>query len=127
MRRRHFGFQRRNLARAQRPQVIHAIAGRGLGDGCKLGLLSGMAHDQLANSLVRHAMSGAEIIEQRLAADAKPRLQRALRIIDAGMDHLAVAGAGLHADMIVLFQDDGVVPGKVQARAPPPAPPHPRR
>jgi len=26
------------------------------------------------------------------------------------MDHLAVAGAGFHADMIVLFQDDGVVP-----------------
>ena len=71
--------------------------------------------------------AGAEIIQKTFALDAKPRLQRALRIIDAGMDHLAVAGAGLHADMIVLFQDEGLEPAPAQAGAPPPAPPRRRR
>ena len=73
-----------------------------------------MAHDQLAQARVRYAMGGAEIIKQRLAAHAEPCLKRALRIIDAGMNHLAVAGAGLHADMAVLFQDDRVMPGKMK-------------
>jgi hypothetical protein len=33
------------------------------------------------------------------------------------MNHLAVAGAGLHPDMIVLFQDDGIEPGQGELRA----------
>ncbi len=69
-----------------------------------------MADDQLAQPSVRHAMAGAKIIQQVFAYDAELRLQRTLGIIDAGMDHLTVAGAGLHADMVVLFQDDGVQP-----------------
>ena len=39
----------------------------------------------------------AELVHQLAAFDAQPRLQRAGRIVDAGVDHAAVVRAGVHA------------------------------
>ena len=61
---------------------------------------------------------GAVAVEELLARDAEPRLQAARRVVDAGMDHLAVARAGLRADRIGALEDDHLEPGHRQpARA----------
>ena len=82
----------------------------------ELGLVGG--DDQLAAAGVRHAALGAVAIEELLAGNAEPRLEAALGIVDAGMDHLAVARAGLGADGVRTLQDDHLEPGHGQpARA----------
>ena len=53
----------------------------------------------------------AVVVEPPLALDAEPRLQAAGRVVDAGMDDLAVARAGLAADQLVTFQEDNLAPG----------------
>ena len=61
--------------------------------------------DQLAAARVRHAVRGAELVEQPPAFDAEPRLQRAGRIVDAGVDHAAVVRAGVQARARVPLED----------------------
>jgi len=70
--------------------------------------------EQLAAAGVRHLVLGAEGIEQLLAAHAQGRAQAARRIVDAGVDHLAVAGAGLRADQLVLLQHHHLMAGDRQ-------------
>ena len=48
---------------------------------------------------------GAVAVESRRAIDAKRRLQRALRVIDTGMDDAAVVRARLHARMPVSLEE----------------------
>ena len=50
--------------------------------------------DELADPLVRDAVTPAELVELRVARHAEPRLQRAGRVVHPGVDDLAVA-AGL--------------------------------
>ena len=45
------------------------------------------------------------IVEELLAFDAAARLERALRVVDAGVDHLGVARAGMRADRILGLED----------------------
>ena len=52
----------------------------------------------LPQRAMRDAVRLAEIVEQRPPAHAEPRLEAAGGIIDAGMDHLAVARRGLLAE-----------------------------
>src|SRR5579872_1403499 len=64
------------------------------------------SHDQLAAMTMRNALVAAIPIERLSAADAHPRHQAARSIIDAGMDHLAVARGGDGANSLGRFQDD---------------------
>src|SRR5690606_27329240 len=48
----------------------------------------------------------AVLIEQLLARDAEARLQAVFRIIDAGMDHLAVARRRLLPEMAMTLEDE---------------------
>src|SRR5262249_14040232 len=59
----------------------------------------------------RHGVLRAEPVEQLLTPHAKRRAQTAWRIVDAGVDHLAVARGGLRADQLVLFQHQHAMPG----------------
>ena len=70
--------------------------------------------DQLAAVDVRHALLGAVGVERLAAGDAEPRHEAAGRIVDAGVDHLAVARGGLGADAFGGFQDDHLAPGQRQ-------------
>ena len=54
---------------------------------------------------MRHAVTRAELVHQIAAFDAQPGLQRAGRIVDAGMDDAAVMRAGVHARAGVPLED----------------------
>ncbi len=67
--------------------------------------------DQLAQAAMLDAMLAAIVIEHVAAGDAEPGLQAAGGVVDAGMDHLAVARGDLAADVIGGFQYQGLAPG----------------
>ena len=50
-------------------------------------------------------------IKKVTAPNAEPGFQRIFRVVNAGMDHFAIAGAGLHPDLRILFQDHDLMPG----------------
>ena len=77
-----------------------------------LGLVRG--DDQLAAAPVLDAARLGVAVEELLALDAGPRLQAARRVVDAGVDHLAVARAGLGADRVGALEDDDLAPGRGQ-------------
>ena len=60
---------------------------------------------------MRDAVIPAISIERMLAADAHPRHQAARRVIDAGVDHLAVARRGDGADPLGRLQHDHLAAG----------------
>jgi len=70
--------------------------------------------DQLAAIAVRHAVLGAVGVKQAPAGHAGLGHQAALGIIDAGVDHLGVARAGLGADAFGGLDDDDLTAGKSQ-------------
>ncbi|MBN9262792.1 MAG: glutamine-hydrolyzing GMP synthase [Hyphomicrobium sp.] len=93
-------------------KVRHAIADRGLLDGLELRNLCFIrCNEKLGNALVGDAVLVAELVELRLAIDAQLGAQRARRIIDARVNDLAVARAGLGADDVVLLEDHHLAPG----------------
>src|ERR1700680_3118946 len=59
---------------------------------------------------VRHVVRGAEIVQQPVARDAQPRLERAGRVIDAGMNHAAIARARSHPEFRHLLDEKNVAP-----------------
>ena len=67
--------------------------------------------DQLAAIAVRDAVIPAVSIERPLAADAHPRHQAARLVVDAGVDHLAVAGGRHRADRLGRLQQDHLAAG----------------
>jgi hypothetical protein len=81
----------------QQHQVIDAVGGRLLAYALQLRDCAWLVHDQLAAAPVAYAAFGAVGIQQCLAFHAQPGLERALRVIDAGVDHLAVARTGARA------------------------------
>ena len=68
------------------------------------------AGDQLAAARVRHAVPGAEPIERVAPLDAQAGLERAVRVVDAGVDHAAVVGARLHSGPRLPLQHAGGAP-----------------
>ncbi len=52
----------------------------------------------------------AELIRKAIAFHAKPRLQRILRIVDAGVIHAAVARTGGHPQLGKLLDKKNVLP-----------------
>ena len=67
--------------------------------------------DQFAAISVRNAVVGAVPVQELLARDAQPRHQASRFVVDAGVDHLAVARGGHGADALGLFQHDHLAPG----------------
>ena len=107
------GLHRDRLGGAQEAHALDAIglgAALDLGQLLALGLVGG--DDQLAAIAVRHAVLGAVGIEQAPAGDAGARHQAALGIVDAGVDDLGIARAGLGADAFGGLDDDDLTAGK---------------
>ena len=105
-------LQRPRLGAGKRLQVVDAI---GLGmrpDRLQLlGFLRRGRDDQLAAIAVRDAVIPAIPIEGALAADAHPRHQAARLVVDAGVDHLAVARGCHGADAFGRLQNDHLAAG----------------
>ena len=51
-------------------------------------------------------------IQQRASADAQPRLLHRRRVVQAGVDHFAVAGTDAGADAVLGLDDEDLVPGQ---------------
>ena len=110
--------QQRRLAMKRRLQRARCLAGERLqiGDAVGLGMrpdrsqllgfLRRRRDDQLAAIAMRNALVAAVTVQRLLAADAHPRHQAARPVIDAGMDHFAVARGGDGADSLGGFQHD---------------------
>ena len=64
--------------------------------------------DELAQTLVWNGMAFAEGIKPVPAFDTEFGFQRALGIIETGVNDFAIAGAGLRADAGILLQDHDV-------------------
>jgi hypothetical protein len=101
----------RGLAR-EGLQIEHAIGFGVRPDRLQLfGFLGRGGDDQLAAIAVRNAVHPAVFIERPLAADAHPRHQAAGLVIDAGVNHLAVARGRDGADAFGSLQHDHLASG----------------
>ena len=106
------GLERLGAGGVPELEIGDAVLGCFLLDAVELGqLVLAGGDDQLAAIAVRDATAAAVVVEPPLALDAEPRLQAAGRVVDAGMDDLAVARAGLAADQLVALQEDHLAPG----------------
>ena len=75
-------------------------------------LVSVSGDHELSALPVRHTMSGAKLIKHTAAGWTVAGAQGAGGIIEAGMDHLAVARGGTGADGVGGLRHDHVVPGE---------------
>ena len=73
-------------------------------------LFGGCGDDEFAGAAVRNVAGGAEFVAETVAGDAVTGLEGAGRIVKAGMEDAAVAGAGGHAEARELFDEEDVVP-----------------
>ena len=104
-------FSAGSSARAASPvSSLHVVDAIGFGmrpDRLQLfGFLWRRRDDQLAAIAMRNAVVAAILVERVLAADAHLRHQAAGAVIDAGVDHLAVARGGHGADAFGGLQHD---------------------
>ena len=108
-------LQRQRLGLREQLQVIHAVAGCALADGTQLVHLRRAGGDyQLAAAPVRDAAFGAVAVQKLFPLHAQPRLERPLRVVDARVDHLAVARAGGGAEAFRRLQHQHLAPGQRQ-------------
>ncbi len=105
------GFHRQRIFPRQPAEVGDAI-GRGAGaDAVELLSLRVIGcHDQLAAIGVRDAAFRAIGIKLLPAGDAGAGHEAAGGVVDAGMDHFGVAGAGLGPDALGGIEDDHLAP-----------------
>ena len=104
-------LQRLCFGAREQAQVVHAIGGSALLDGAQFIHLIGTGrHDELAAALVGDAALGAVVVQHLLALHAQTRFQRAGRVVDAGVDDLAVARAGAGAKGVGGFQHHHFAP-----------------
>ena len=104
-------FSAGSSARAASPrEQLHVVDAVGFGMGADrlqlFGFLRRRRDDQLAAIAMGDAVIAAIAVERVLAADAHPRHQAAGGVIDAGVDHLAVARGGHGADALGRLQHD---------------------
>ena len=98
-------LQRPGFFTAEQHQVVHAIGCGFETDGLQLGhLLRLGCDDQLAAAAVRYAALGGIGVHEGLALHTQPGLERALRVVNAGVYDFAVARAGAGANGVGGFQ-----------------------
>ncbi len=107
------GLERERLLACHRNDVGDAIRVGFFLNGSQFRKL-GVArrHDQLPGSLVGHAVAHAVFVKKLPARDAAARLERSLRVVDAGVDHLGIARAGVRADGVFALENDDLAPGE---------------
>ena len=117
-----FWFQAPGFIGSKPLEVQHAV-----GFGPRAELVKGLylgpirSHDELAAAAVGHMVGLAEGIQGPVPRHAKPRLQRAGRVVDPRMDDFAVPRTDARADAILRLQhhhlsaEPGQVPGQGEA------------
>ena len=92
--------------------IRHAVRlglGFDLGEPIDFRLAPG--HQKLAAPAVRNAIVSAELIEHGFAADAQASLIEVARVIDACVDHFAVARADPRTDAILALDNNDLASG----------------
>ena len=108
-------LQRQRLGLREQLQITHAVGGCALADGTQLVHLRRAGGDyQLAAAPVRDAAFGAVAVQKLFPLHAQPRLEGTLRVVDARVDHLAVARAGGGAEAFRRLQHQHLAPGQRQ-------------
>ena len=106
-------FHGASLRRAHAHDIGDAVGVRLLPDRLQVLQLRGIVgDDQLAAAPVRHAALGAEGVKTLPTLDARARLERAFRVIDAGVDDFGIARARVRADRVFGFQHDHLAAGE---------------
>ncbi len=83
--------------------VVRAGAALELVQPRELGVVDG--HDELAAALVAHAVLVAELVQLAGAGDAQLGLQRAGRVVDAGVDDAGVVAGLVGGDAVLALED----------------------
>src|ERR1700733_9424654 len=100
-----------NLLRANDRKALHTVVAPTLRQRFQFRLLAYIrGHHQLPALAMWYVVLGAEFEGQAIAFNAMPSLKRTLRIVDARMDHTAVARAGSHAQFRKLFHQKNILP-----------------
>ena len=100
-------LQRLRLDRGQKAEILDAIRPRPCFDRSELARLGPVSgDDELPAVFMRHAVIGTELIKRTLSGDAEARHQAVLRIVDAGVNDLAVARGNAGADRLRCFEND---------------------
>src|ERR1700756_859651 len=103
-------LERECLGALERGELDAVTEGRGA-DPTELGELALVArHDQLAAAAMRDAVLEAEGVEELPPGDAQAGLERAARVVDPGMDDLAVARAHPAAEALRGLEDQHFAP-----------------
>ena len=102
------------VARVERCEVVDPVRRRRRGDPLEPVRLGRARDDDLAEPAVRHAMARAEGVERLAARAAEGGLGAVPGIVDAGVDHLGIAGAGVAADPLLALQHDHLMPRQRQ-------------
>ena len=109
------GLECQRLCTAEPLQISHCVGPRPLLNGFKAGELGRRGRDQqLAAATVGHTPLRAIGVKQRFTLHTQPGLQRASRVINARMDHLAVARTGARANGIGSLHHDHLAPSQGQ-------------
>ena len=74
----------------------------------------GGGNEELADPAMGNIVVGAVSVERLAAGHAEARLQRPRRVVESGVDHLGVAGAGVHTDGRFGLQHHHFAPGQGQ-------------
>ena len=101
--------------RAVEPRELDAVGlrrGGDAGEARQLGI--GRGDDELFAAPVGNGAPGAEPVEPLTPSDAQAGLERARRIVDAGVDHLAVARTRPRAEARGGFEDQHLASGERQ-------------
>ncbi len=99
-----------NLLRADEAKPFDAVALSILFQRDQRGFFVRVSgNDQFAGVPERNVVPGAKLIHQAVALDAEALLQGIFRVVDAGMNHTAVARAGGHAELRILLDEENVI------------------
>src|SRR6202035_438678 len=102
-------FERQSLGPGEECQ-FHAVGARRRGDPGQLGKPALGGDDELAAAPMGDAVLATEVVQALTTRDAQACLERAVRIVDAGVDHLAVARAGAGAEVRGRFENQYLAP-----------------
>src|SRR5260370_9204991 len=100
-----------NFGGADKPKPFDAVLFAALFQRGEFDFLARISrHDQLSRMAEGNIVLGAKFVRKAIALDAVPRLQRILRVIDAGVVYAAIARTRRHPELRKLLDEKNVLP-----------------
>ena len=100
-----------NLLWPNQPQTLHAVVFAFFLQRLEIRFFMRVRrHHKLPRVAKRNTMLFAKFVRQPVSFNAVPRLQRILRIVDAGMHDPAVTRTGGHPQLRILLHQKNIIP-----------------